>query len=138
MNISRKEFFRESLMSLGEAVFTVSDALKPPAAAPIELPDTDDSEPAPDEYKVAVAHNEQCLARSSGCFACMERCETDAIKLIPGVGIRINQQQCNGCGTCQYFCPVTPKAVRMQARTTIQAASANHAGLPAQKGESPC
>jgi ferredoxin len=130
MNISRKEFFRKSLLSLGEAVFTVSDALKNPAAAPMEIPDTVDFEPTPGEEEVAVANNEQCLARNSGCFACMERCATDAIKLIPGVGIGINQQQCNGCGTCQYVCPVTPKAVKMQARSTIPAASVNHAGLP--------
>ncbi len=139
MNISRKEFFKKSLMSLGEAVFTVSDALKAPAAPPLEIPAEGNFEATPREDQVATAHNEHCLAKNSGCFACMERCEPDAIKLIPGVGVRINQQRCNGCGICEYICPVTPKAVRMQARTTtIQEPSADHAEQPPLKGETPC
>jgi len=111
MNISRKEFFRQSLRSLGEAVVTVGDALKAPVALPIEIRDQDDFESSPREDLVAMAHNEQCLARSCGCFSCAERCELEAVKIIPGVGIRINQQLCNGCGICQYVCPVEPKAV---------------------------
>lgn len=138
MNLSRKKFFRECLISLGEAVCTISDALKAPAALPMEIPDTDDFDAAPREDQVAVAHNESCLAKNSGCFACMERCAPGAIKLIPGVGVRINSQICTGCGTCEYVCPVTPKAVRMQARTTSLTPSADHAELPPQKGESPC
>lgn len=139
MNVSRKEFFRKSLMSIGEAVLTVSDALKAPAATPMEIPDAAEFTASPREDQVAIPHNEHCLAKNSGCFACMERCESDAIKLIPGVGVRINQQRCNGCGICEYICPVTPKAVRMQARiTTSQEPSAKGAELPPQKGESPC
>jgi MinD superfamily P-loop ATPase len=93
--------------------------------------------PAPNEEFSAVAHNDFCLARNSGCFACMERCEPGAIKLIPGVGIRINPQFCNGCGSCEYVCPVTPKGVRMQVRT-IPTPSADHTVQPTEKGESPC
>lgn len=138
MNISRKDFFRKSLMSLGEAVCTISDVLKAPAVLPMEIPDTADFDAAPREDQVAVAHNETCLARNSGCFACMERCESGAIKLIPGVGVRINQQLCNGCGTCEHVCPVTPKGIRMQARTTMQNTTAYQAELPPEKGETPC
>ncbi len=138
MNISRKDFFRKSLLSLGEAVCTISDALKAPAPLPMEIPDTDDFAATPREDRFAAAHNETCLARNSGCFACMERCEEDAIKLIPGVGIRINPQFCTGCGTCHYVCPVTPKAVRMQARTAAVPPSAVQAEHPPVKGESSC
>lgn len=138
MNISRKVFFRKSLLSLGEVVCTINDALKAPAATPMEISDTDDFDATPHNDQVAVAYNETCLAKNSGCFACMERCEPGAIKLIPGVGIRINQQLCTGCGTCEYVCPVTPKAVRMEARTEPLPPSADHAELPPKKGESPC
>jgi ferredoxin len=138
MNISRKDFFKKSLLSLGEAVCTISDALKAPAATPMEIPDTDDFDATPRIDQVAVAYNETCLARNSGCFACMERCEPGAIKLIPGVGVRINSQLCTGCGTCEYVCPVTPKAVRMQPRTTAQTPSTERSELPPEKGESPC
>ncbi len=138
MNISRKEFFRKSLVSLGEAIGTISGALKTPTDAPPEIPDTADFNAAPHDDQVAVGYNEQCLAKNSGCFACMERCEFDAIKRIPGVGIRINSQLCTGCGICHYVCPVTPKAVRMQARVTMHTPSAIQAELPPQKGEQPC
>lgn len=137
MNISRKDFFKKSLMSLGEAVFTVKDALRPGTPAPLDIPDTADYDATPKEEQVAAAHNGHCLARSSGCFACIERCGSSAIKLIPGAGIRINSRLCTGCGTCEYVCPVTPKAVRMQVRTTSHILSAKHAE-PHQKGESPC
>lgn len=138
MNISRKDFFKKSLMSLGEAVFSVKDALQVQDAAPAEVRDAADFAAAPREDQVAVAYNDHCLAKNSGCFACMERCNSGAIKLIPGVGLRINQQLCTGCGTCEYACPVSPKAVRMQARPAKQTPSANTRELPPQKGESPC
>jgi len=138
MNISRKEFLRKSLFSLGETVRTVCDALKTPAAVSMEVRDTDDFDATPLEDQVAVAHNEQCLARNSGCFACMEHCKSEAIKLIPGVGVRINQQLCNGCGTCEYACPVTPKAVRMRTRTISQTSYSDQSELPPQKGKSQC
>jgi len=117
MNISRKDFFRKSLLSLGETVFSVKDALKGDADIPLADPEPDDFTRTPQPDQMAVAHNDSCLARSCGCFSCIERCEPDAIKLNPGVGIRINPQLCNGCGACENVCPVTPKAVRLQART---------------------
>jgi ferredoxin len=138
MNISRKDFFKKSLFSLGEAVCSVSGVLPRSSEPVITLPDTTDFVSTPHEELTAVAHNDTCLAKNSGCFACMEHCEPDALKLIPGVGIRINQQLCNGCGSCEYVCPVTPKAVRLQPRTTTQTPSDDHTELPSEKGESPC
>lgn len=138
MNISRKDFIKKSLFSLGEAVSTIRSALKSSAEPVMTVADTADFVSEPHEKLAAVACNDTCLAKNSGCFACMERCEPGAIKLIPGVGVRINPQLCNGCGMCEYVCPVTPKAIRMQVRTTSPAPSADHAELPPQKGESPC
>lgn len=137
MNISRKDFFRKSLFSLGDALCSVSGVMKSPSEPAMTVPDTADFVSAPHEDLAAFAFNNSCLAKNSGCFACMERCEPGAIKLIPGVGIRINQQLCNGCGACEYVCPVTPKAIRMQART-IHTPSTDHAKPPSQKGEPPC
>jgi Pyruvate/2-oxoacid:ferredoxin oxidoreductase delta subunit len=135
MNISRKEFFRKGLMSLGEAVFTVTDALKTTAATHLAIPDTAGFDATPREDMVAVPHNEHCLARNSGCFACMERCEQDAIKLTPGVGVRINQILCNGCSICEYVCPVTPKALTMELRPTFPNTPEKQAEIPPEKGE---
>jgi len=118
MNISRKEFFKRSLFSLGEAVSTVTNVLNSTGdETALAVPDSADFVAAPNDDCQAVAHNEHCLAKNSGCFACVERCEVGAIRLIPGVGIRINPQLCTGCGACEYVCPVKPKAVSMQSRT---------------------
>jgi MinD superfamily P-loop ATPase len=138
MNISRKEFFRKSIYSLGEAVCSVSEALRSPADATVTVADLQDFVPAERDDLVAAAHNDTCLARSCGCFSCVERCELRAIKLVPGVGVRINPQLCTGCGTCEYVCPVTPKAVRLQTRTAPQSSSAHPAEIPPSKGETPC
>jgi ferredoxin len=111
MSISRKDFFKQGLFSLGKTALDIADTLKgrlpnvpmePQGTAPL-------SEPRPD--MVAEAFNDRCLARSNSCSACVECCKPVAIKLIPGVGIRINPQFCNGCGACEYVCPVEPKAV---------------------------
>jgi hypothetical protein len=42
MNISRKDFFKKSLLSLGEVVCSVSDVLKPSAEPTLALPDIAD------------------------------------------------------------------------------------------------
>ena len=65
---------------------------------------------------VAAADNEHCLARGCGCFTCLERCEADAIRLLPGKGIQVDSALCTGCGNCEALCPVTPKAVRLRPR----------------------
>lgn len=116
MNISRKDFFKKSLFSLGEAVCSVSNVLNSSPEPAMALPDEAEFVSEPHEELAAVACNDTCLARNSGCFACMERCEPGAIRLIPGVGVRINQQLCTGCGSCEYVCPVTPKAICLKAR----------------------
>ena len=112
MSISRKDFFRQGLSSLGKTAFDIAGTLKGhlPIIPTMVLPDTSPaSEPRPD--LVAEAFNDRCLARNNSCSACVESCKPKAIKLNPGVGIRVNPQFCNGCGDCEYVCPVEPKAV---------------------------
>lgn len=144
MNISRKDFFRKSLLSLGEAVCSVSNALKSAGDSAAEVqdvpdvPDAADFVATPGENRMAIARNDYCLAKNSGCFACVERCESQAIRLVPGVGVRINAQLCTGCGTCEYVCPVTPKAISMQSRINSQSMSAHPAEIPPEKGDTTC
>ena len=113
--ISRKEFFKQSAASLGKALLEVSAAVSPGGqvqSAAVEAP----LPLEPGKEMVSTAFNEHCLARGCGCFSCLERCQAEAIKLIPGVGIRINPSLCTGCGSCEACCPVTPKAVRLRLR----------------------
>lgn len=111
MSISRKDFFKQSLFSLGKTALDIADTLKGhlPVLPVVPQGEPPLSEPRPD--MVAAAFNERCLARSNQCSACVESCKPKAIKLNPGVGIRINPNFCDGCGNCEYVCPVDPKAV---------------------------
>ncbi len=112
MSISRKDFFRHGISSLGKAAFDIAGTLKghlPAIAAIAPQGQSLPSEPRPD--LVAEAFNDRCLARTNSCSSCVDSCKPKAIKLNPGVGIRINRQFCDGCGDCEYVCPVEPKAV---------------------------
>jgi ferredoxin len=108
MGISRKDFFKQGLFSLGKTALTLADTLTGaiPAVSPGVTPPCE-----PQQNLRAEAFNERCLARNCGCIACVDSCKPKAILLIPGVGVRINPQLCNGCGSCEYVCPVDPKAV---------------------------
>ena len=116
MSITRKEFFRQGFISLGKTAIDIADTLKGGETAETAvIPDTvPTGDPRPD--MLAVPFNERCLARNCGCFACMERCQPQAIMVVPGEGIRIDAVRCTGCGTCEYVCPVTPKAVILSPR----------------------
>ena len=148
MTLSRKDFFRQSFFSLGETLLKVGETVRDVQGSLYSTPvDTgqdieqdieQEQEPAPDCNKVAKADNQLCMAKYCGCFSCVERCEAQAVIVVMGEGIRIDENLCTGCGTCQYVCPMTPKAVSMQPRTTILTPSAEQAELPPQKGESPC
>lgn len=116
MEISRKEFFRKGFISLGRTVLDITDTIK--GTQPLvetDLPETVPSgDPRPN--MVATQFNERCLARNCGCFACVERCQSNAITVIAGEGVKINETICTGCGTCEFVCPIIPKAVILQPR----------------------
>lgn len=118
MTLSRKDFFKQGFFSLGETLLKMSGTMakEQQIAAPAADTEQQDREPTPDIQKVATPDNRNCLAKNCGCFSCVDRCEADAIMLIPGTGISINKELCNGCGTCEYICPVTPKAITLQTR----------------------
>jgi len=118
VTLSRKDFFRQGLFSLGETLLKVGggvgevqDSLFSPAvgAGP-------EKEPVPDVNMVARVDNQHCLAKNCGCFTCVERCDARAIMVVMGEGIRIDEVLCSGCGACEYLCPVVPKAVTMVPR----------------------
>ena len=135
MSISRKEFLRQGLFSLGKTALDIAGTLNGGEVAEAAvIPDTEPSgEPRPD--LAATPFNERCLARNCGCFACVERCQSQAIMVVPGEGIRIDEARCTGCGTCEYVCPVKPKAVILQPRTKQAEIPAKIADNIPAKGE---
>ena len=116
-NLTRKEFFTQGFMSLGKTVIDITGTLLA-KGVPMEPPVQQQSEPSlePRPDMVATPFNERCLARNCGCFACVERCESQAIMVVPGEGIRVDDRLCTGCGSCEYVCPVQPKAVVLAPR----------------------
>lgn len=92
MKLTRKEFFKKGLLSLGEALLN-----------PVG--------PAEPVIGCAVPDNERCLAQRGGCFSCLERCPEQAISIEAGVGVTVDRERCTGCGVCEYICPVATKAV---------------------------
>src|ERR1044072_2391297 len=98
MDISRKDFFRKSLLSLGETLYAFGGALKTTDVAESPHQQEGDFVPHEGDDLLAVARNEHCLAKNCGCFACFERCEPQAIMVVMGKGIRIAPELCNGCG----------------------------------------
>ncbi len=116
MSLTRKEFFRQGFMSLGKAAFDIAGTLKGEGAEVVAAEEVNDLPPEPRPDMVATPFNDRCLARNCGCFACVERCEPQAIMVVPGEGIRVDMGLCTGCGTCEYVCPVVPKAVALVPR----------------------
>jgi ferredoxin len=135
MSITRKEFFRQGFLSLGKTALEIAGTLKGNETTEAAgIPDTAPSdEPRPD--MVATSFSERCLARNCGCFACVERCQSQAVMVIPGEGIRVDETRCTGCGTCEYVCPVVPKAVILQPRTVPVELFAMNAVNTPTKGE---
>jgi ferredoxin len=116
MSLTRKEFILQGFLSIGKTALDIAGTFSGgdvTEAVVIPVPEPS-GEPRPD--MVATPFNERCLARNCGCFACVERCESQAIMVIPGEGIRIDESLCTGCGTCEYVCPVGPKAVDLALR----------------------
>jgi Pyruvate/2-oxoacid:ferredoxin oxidoreductase delta subunit len=105
MNLTRKEFLREGLISLGKV-------LVGPAATPALF---ESSAGDPTRPGIARADNSRCLARQAGCFSCLERCPTEALSLEPGRGVRVDAKKCSGCGACEDICPLHPKAITIAA-----------------------
>ena len=126
MTLTRKEFFRQAVFSLGRAATEISETLKEAKSAAAAASETglydearEPGEAPPHEAdpdKVATADNALCLARSCGCFSCLERCPARAITMLPGIGIEIDPALCTGCGDCEHLCPLLPKAVVMRPR----------------------
>lgn len=123
MNISRKEFLRQGLLSLGKTVYTVADALKLQPEVEVGRMETAEHVPSEPDARMAVADNRFCLAGNCGCFTCLESCEQQAIQLVVGTGIRVDSDSCTGCGTCVSICPVTPRGIVLQPRAKLTKAS---------------
>jgi len=104
--MTRKEFFKKGLLSLGEALMNPVGPAEPDRGERDRL--------RPPGYiagRGVVADNERCLAKRGGCFSCLERCPEQAIAIEAGVGVTVDRERCIDCGICEQICPVATKSV---------------------------
>ncbi len=109
---------RRRLFSLfGRPLRGPANGARPPDAAP---PGERDSQvqPAPRD-RVAVIQGRFCLAYTSFCSVCVERCPVPgamtAEKGIP----RVLPTACTGCGICHDICPAPTNAVLVIPRRKV-------------------
>lgn len=76
--------------------------------------------PAPDaQPKVAVIQGRFCLAYTSFCTVCSERCPVPgAMKVEKGIPMVVTDT-CTGCGICHEVCPAPTNAVLVLPRQRV-------------------
>ena len=135
MTLSRKDFLRRSLYSLGKTVLAVKDGVQEARASLYNAPAQVEPEGEHEKNQragepetasgaetgavrdvVARVDNGHCMARNCGCFSCIERCDAGAISLVMGEGVRIDDALCTGCGDCYRICPLAPQALKLVPR----------------------
>lgn len=88
-----------------------------PAKAAVETASSQAAPPAVEATpKVAVIQGRFCLAYTSFCTVCSERCPVPgAMKVAQGIPLVV-ADACTGCGVCHEVCPAPPNAVLMLPR----------------------
>ncbi len=112
--------FRRTLAPPGEEPPPARPRLRPvrpPGAATCPEPGhavrAETGAPAP---TVAVIQGRRCLALTSFCAVCVERCPVPgAITVMRGLPT-VAPEVCTGCGLCQQVCPAPTNAVLMLPR----------------------
>ena len=117
--LSRKQFFKQCVTSLGKSLLEVRDAVSTVTAQAQPTKPEQSPQAKPGENMVATPRNRFCLAKGCGCFTCLERCAQGAIQLAPGEGVKVDPALCVGCGTCESLCPVAPTAISLLPRTAF-------------------
>ncbi|MBJ6724694.1 4Fe-4S binding protein [Geomesophilobacter sediminis] len=132
MTLSRKEFLRRGALSIGKGALDLVGLFGGKIPRPSTPPDEAEEAILPSPEAVATGPAAHCLARSCGCFSCVDHCQSGAISIALGSAIAIDPNRCTGCGSCTFVCPTTPKAVSLVRRTPAPAASATPAAEKAE------
>jgi len=72
------------------------------------------SDPRRIRMGLAAVDNAVCVRSKGGnCTLCIDKCPfgTEAIRLNAAGAIEVVSAGCVGCGSCQFYCPTTPKAI---------------------------
>lgn len=100
-NLSRRGWFSIFGRSLRRTAEATQAVRKPGASAPFTQP----------QDRVAVIQGRFCLAYTSFCSVCAERCPVPgAMKVEKGIPMVV-PDACTGCGVCHDVCPAPTNAV---------------------------
>jgi Na+-translocating ferredoxin:NAD+ oxidoreductase RNF subunit RnfB len=68
---------------------------------------------------VAIIQGRHCLALTSFCAACVERCPVAGAMKVQNGMPQVVADVCTGCGICQQVCPAPTNAVLMLPRQRL-------------------
>ncbi len=86
------------------------------SARAVEEPTVRPLEPAPEgasPRRIARIDSPRCVALSSFCSTCSERCPVEGAVVLFRNQPRIDPEVCDGCGVCADLCPAPLKAISM-------------------------
>lgn len=69
------------------------------------------AESTPETDRVAVIQGRHCLALTSFCAACVERCPVAGAMTVQNRMPQVVADVCTGCGICRQVCPAPTNAV---------------------------
>lgn len=75
--------------------------------------------PAPEINRVAVVQGRFCIALTSFCSVCVERCPVPGAMVSQRGMPSVVPEVCTGCGICFDVCPAPRKAVLMLAKKPV-------------------
>lgn len=72
----------------------------------------------PTQIRMGLARVDMGLcvrSRGDSCQLCVEKCPVGSVALSVGAAgrIEVTAEGCVGCGSCQFYCPTLPKAIRV-------------------------
>lgn len=90
-------------------------AFQPPAPLPPAAPRA-----ASTADRVAIIQGRHCLALTSFCAACVERCPVEGAMQVRNGMPMVVADLCTGCGICHRVCPAPTNAVLLMPRRRLQ------------------
>ena len=84
--------------------------------------------PRPVELVIANHRAEVSSEDCTGCEACLERCQMDALSMDTEETARVNPDRCIGCGLCVVTCPV--EAIRLTFQKPMRTAASRPPAWP--------
>ena len=110
--VSRRQLFGLFTRSLREKAPVAARAIAAPFMGGAATP----AAGSPDLSRIAVVQGRHCLALTSGCSVCVDKCPVRGALLFDAGLPMVVADTCNGCGICHDVCPAPTNAVLLLPR----------------------